>query len=355
MACKGNPSDFQLKGTLKNVDGEYFYATREVGDSVIVDTIPINSNGSFSFTGTVDTLTVVRFYFNNNTKSTYILAEKGWNIKMEGDVLFPDLIEIKGGNVNDDLTEFKKKNKELLKKRADILKTAERKVISNDSIADKDYVVELKNINFELSNIAGDYVKANPSKIASVMLINSFFKNESSIPRLEESLNLLRGKAATFPVAGELKRFVTKVKQSEVGAYAPNFVSKNVKGDLINLSSFRGKYVLLSFVSTTCEMCNDGRKDAVETYNKLKKEKRNIDFISIVIDTEQQEITKSVTDSVKWNMLPEKGGWSARIIDQYYVRELPYNILISPTGIILERNLPILALPDKLDELEAGK
>ncbi|MFT3995221.1 MAG: DUF4369 domain-containing protein [Dysgonomonas sp.] len=355
FSCEDNSSHFKLKGTLKNVEGEYFYATREIQDSVIIDTILIDKDGKFSFEGNIDTLSVIRLFFNENTKSTYFFADKGWDIKIDGDALYPDLIEIKGGDINDDLTAFKKENKDLLKKRAEILKVAEKKVISNDNIADKDYVVELKNINFELSNIAAEYVKANPTKIASVMLINSFFKNESSIPRLDENLALLRGKAATFSMTGELKQFVSKVKQIQIGAVAPNFTSKNTKGKTVNLVDFRGKYVLLSFVSTTCEMCNAGRKDAIRTYNELKKEKKNIEFITVIIDTEQLEITKEIKDSIKWDLLPEEGSWAAKTINQYYVRELPYNILISPTGVILEKDFPIEALPQKLHNIESNK
>lgn len=156
-------------------------------------------------------------------------------------------------------------------------------------------------------------------------------------------------------MTGELKQFVSRVKQIQIGAIAPNFTSKNTKGKTVNLVDFRGKYVLLSFVSTTCEMCNAGRKDAIRTYNELKKEKKNIEFITVIIDTEQLEITKEVKDSIKWDLLPEEGSWAAKTINQYCIHELPYNILISPTGVILEKDFPIEAVPQKLHNAESNK
>ena len=63
-------------------------------------------------------------------------------------------------------------NKELLKNRADILIAADRKNSdNNDTLKVKDYVVELKNINFELSNIAANYIKTNPCPLCSFRIL----------------------------------------------------------------------------------------------------------------------------------------------------------------------------------------
>lgn len=342
---------YEISGKLENINGNYFLMSHTSGDSVLIDTIPVNTKGEFSFRGVVDTLTEASLYFNQNTKSTYILIDKGWDVELEGNIQYPDLINVKGGNVNDDITAFKSKNKDLLKTRADILAAAERKGSGDDTLKVKDYVVELKNINFELSNIAASYIKSNPDKIASVMLINTFFKDETSIPRLDENLALLKGKAADFPLTANLKQYRDKVKLSSVGSTAPNFKLKDIKGKEVQLIDLRGKYILLSFISTTCEACTYERKDAVIAYNDLKKQKENIEFISIIKDIEDLPISKNITDSVKWTILPVNGGWSAQTFDTYYIREIPYNILISPTGIILERDFPISNLPKKMEEL----
>lgn len=358
ISCdKKATSKYEISGKLENLTGNYFLMSHEVGDSVVIDTIPINAKGEFSFKGTVDTLTEMSLYFNQNTKSTYILVNKGWDVELKGDALYPDLINVKGGDVNDDLTTFKNQNKELLKNRADILIAADRKNSdNNDTLKVKDYVVELKNINFELSNIAANYIKTNPEKIASVMLINTFFKDESSIPRLDENLALLKGKAVDFQLTADLKQFRDKVKRSSIGAIAPVFNLKDTNGKNVQLSDFKGKYVLLTFASTTCEVCKLEKKDAVKVYNELKKQKKNIEFISIIKDIEDEPISKIFTDSVKWTIIPVKGGWSAKEFDTYYIREIPYNVLISPSGNITDRDFPVTALIKKMDELvDSGK
>lgn len=356
ISCGKKSAMYEISGKLENLTGNYFLMSHEYGDSIIIDTIPVNAKGEFSFRGNVDTLTEMSLYFNQNTKSTYILVNKSWDVELKGDALYPDLINVKGGDVNDDLTSFKNHNKDLLKTRADILIAADRKKPgNNDTLKVKDYVVELKNINFELSNIAANYIKSNPDKIASVLLINTFFKDETSIPRLDENLALLKGRAADFQLTADLKLFRDKVKRSSTGSLAPNFPMEDLKGKKVQLTDFRGKYLLLNFVSTTCEVCRLEKKDAVSVYNDLKKQKRNIEFVTIIKDIEDTPISGNITDSVKWTVIPVKGGWSAKAFETYYIREIPYNVLISPTGNIIERDFPIITLPKKMEELVDSK
>ncbi|WP_108821498.1 DUF4369 domain-containing protein [Dysgonomonas sp. Marseille-P4361] len=350
-SCNRTSDSFQISGKLENVIGNYFFISYEKGDSVFLDTVAIDQKGEFSYKKEIDHLTVLSLYFNDNTRNTFVLADKGWNVKIKGDLLFSDLLEIKGGDVNDNITEFKNKNKELLSSRAKILNATEKRINDNDSIIPKDYVADLKNINFELSNVAEAYIQSHPDQIASAMLLNIFFKDETSIPRLEENLALLRGKAADFSITHELNEYVKKIKSSSAGATAPLFSLKNNKGETVNISTFRGKYVLLTFASTTCSVCIDEKKDAVSVYEQLKKEKRNIEFITIVKDIEQEPLSKAITDSVKWDLLPVEGGWAAKPFVEYNINEMPYNILISPSNQILERDIHILALPKKMEEL----
>lgn len=351
VSCDKKSNQYEISGKLNNVEGNRFYASHEVGDSIIVDTIPINAQGEFSFRGDIDTLTVISMYFNKNIQSTFALVDKSWKVNIKGDINFPDLIEVTGGDVNDDLTDFKNKNKSLLKSRSEVLNAANEKVNANDSSDISDYVEDLKNVNFELSNVAAAYIKSHPDKIASVLLLDIFFKDESSIPRLDENLMILKGRAADFPMTQDLKKFRDKVKMSSDGSRAPYFILKDLKGKDVRLQDFKDKYLLLSFVSTTCGVCREEKADAIKIYNQLKKQKKNIEFLTIVKDIEQVPVSDNISDSVKWNILPVEGGWSAKVFDDYYVREIPYHILISPSGNIIERDVHIMSVPEKLDKL----
>lgn len=350
ISCSKASDAYVVTGKLENVKDTVFYAAREAGDSLHVDTIRINKKGEFSFSGMVDTLTVISLYFKESAASPYVLVDKGWKVKMNGDINFPDLIAAKGGDINNDLTKFKSENDELLKSRSELVKQKnDQSATNSDTISSKQHVLELKNVNFELLNIASDYVKHNPTKIASVILINNFFKNEESLERLSTALDQLRGAAYDFPLAVQLREYKSKISKSAVGSYAPSFSMADINGKKVSLSDFRGKYLLLSFVSTTCGLCTEMQPTVIKEYDILKKEKMNIEFISIVKDIEELSISETDLKKAKWITLPEYGGWASVVFEDYNIKEVPYSILISKDGKILERNVTTFNLKNRLE------
>lgn len=349
-SCNEDKTSYTIHGKLENVKGDVFFAARESGDSLRIDTIQVNNKGEFKFTGTIDTLTVVSLYFKEGLGSPYILVDKGWNVEIKGDVNRPDLILAKGGNINDDLTKFKTENIELIKSWTQIVSDKTDVANSNvDSVASKETVIELKNVNFELLNVASEYIKNNPTKIASVMLINNFFKNEESFERLTEALGYLQGIAYDFPITVQLREYRDKLKKSAVGVYAPPFRLKDLSGKEVSLVDFREKYVLLIFESTTCGICTEVRPHIIKEYDILKKEKMNIEFISIIKDIEDVAVSDSLRKEIKWTILPEYGGWSSQIFENYNIKEIPYSILLSRDGKILERDVTVFNLKNQLE------
>lgn len=349
-SCSQPTDQYVVNGKLENVKDTIFFAARESGDSLHVDTVRVNKKGEFSFSGLVDTLTVVSLYFKESAASPYVLVDKGWSVEMKGDITLPDLIETKGGTINDDLTKFKKENQALLKSRSTLIQLkADQSSVKSDTVTSKEHILELKNVNFELLNIASDYVKNNPTKIASVILINNFFKSEETLERLTTALDQLKGEAYDFPLAAQLREYKAQVSKSAVGSTAPAFQLVDTNGKKRQMNEFRGKYVLLSFVSTTCGLCREMQPIVAKEYDILKKEKMNIEFVSIIKDVEETPLTKQDTKSMKWVVLPEYGGWSSVVFEDYNIKELPYSILVSKDGKILERNVTMFNLKNRLE------
>lgn len=352
---KGKPDGYEVKGKLQNIEGDSFFVSHERGDSIVIDTVAIDMNGNFSFQGKVDTLTTLCFYLNQKTMSPsylYVFVDKGLKVEVEGDATLPDLINVTGGDINSDLTAFKKENEKLLRTRAETFNAALTDTVKTDKLSSEKYVMTLKNVNFELSNIAANYVKKNPDKIASVVLINNFFKDEASIPRLDENLDLLTGKALEYSQTRKLREYSSRVKGSAVGSQAPYVSLKDTNGKIFVISSVKDKYVLLSFLSTTCSVCDEEKAESIALYNEMLKKKENIAFVSVIKDIEVKSIKEAYSDSLKWTLLPEYGGWAGKTFALYNIHEIPYNILISPTGKILDRDLPLEKLTERLDELK---
>jgi len=113
---------------------------------------------------------------------------------------------------------------------------------------------------------------------------------------------------------------------------APDFVLKDLDGNDVRLSDYRGKMVLLYFMTTWCVNCGDN----IPYLNKIHKEYNDDDVVVLAIDID--EPPKKVRAYAEKNaityrvLLGDKK--TARV---YNVIGVPSFILINEEGIILCR------------------
>ncbi|MBP1618385.1 MAG: hypothetical protein H6Q14_2212 [Bacteroidetes bacterium] len=342
LSCKEqNENAFAIKGNIKNLKGNAIIFVRDYADSVVVDTIKADKSGDFSFEGVTDTLILGTLYFNNGASYTSLFVDKGSAVKVKGDANLPDLIEITGVDVNDDLTEFKKSNQSTLLARAKLLESI-RTGITQKAQAPKpnpDLISKLSNLNYQLTNSASEYIKRNPEKIASVILLQDFFKDDDSADQMDKKLQNLKTPASKFSLTYQLRQYINQVKASQEGAIAPYFTVKDSKGNEMRGDQYRGKYLVLSFVSTNCPLCLKNREELQEIQKKYKGDQVNILSIIITEGPPPGNIgpRPSKDPKVDWKVVPLEEGWAAKILADYNINELPINILIDPKGKIIAR------------------
>jgi hypothetical protein len=341
-SCK-DENNVTIKGELSNLDSPYVVVTHFSTDILTVDTLTIGKKGQFGYRTFIDTLTTFTFYFNDYASSAVVFADKGEKITIKGDATLPDLIQVNGNEINDDLTLFKKENEALLKQRAELLNSMKMDRLENTNhgvLSENEKIVRLNSLNHELTQKAEDFIKKNPAKIASVILINNLFRDTENPTTLERVLGYLEGAALEFPLTEDLKTHCDKMKLSAEGAYFPYFQLVDIKNDTIRSSDFSGKYLVLSFLSAVGV---ESRNEVIALKNEYEKlNKDSVQFISIYIDFDKYPIasTSISNDSIPWITVTEKKSWASNIVETYNIRYVPYNILITPDGRIKRRNIP---------------
>ena len=343
-ACHRDDNKLVIEGELINLTNPYVIASSRVSDTIRLDTISVDKNGKFSYTQIVDTATFFTFYFNDYSSSTIVFSDKGVNkIKMKGDVIFSDLIEIKGGEINESLTTFKLQNETLLKHRNLLMSKHNLEVDSLENslniISDKEQIASLNSLNHELSQKVEEFIISNPDKVSSVILINEFFKNNENPETLNRVLEYLEDDALKSPLTLKLKNHNQKLMLSAEGAKMPSFKLKDDKDKSIESSDFENKYLLISFLSFKSDKTIENIKILKDEYKLL--DKKDIEFLSIYIDSDTLPIINHSIDSIPWSIVIEDKSWGSDIIDIFNVHYLPFNILIDPKGIIVTRDVPI--------------
>lgn len=125
-------------------------------------------------------------------------------------------------------------------------------------------------------------------------------------------------------------------KQSTVaaGIPAPAFSLPDMEGNIISLSDFRGKLVLLNIWATWCRPCVDEMPSIETLYNRFKQD----DFVilAVSIDTQGKKIVGPFMKKNNLNfkvLLDTKGS----LQDAYHTTGIPESFIIDKNGVILEK------------------
>lgn len=143
----------------------------------------------------------------------------------------------------------------------------------------------------------------------------------------------------------EVKAFLDGLDANAEGRVASDFIAKDVRGETLKLSGFKGKYTLLDFWGSWCIPCRESSPHLVELYKKYAE--KGFTVIGVATEYEQtdakwkQAIQKDGTDiwhNVLSKPLPgSPGRFTKDIAGMFGVYVFPTKILIDPCGFIIGR------------------
>jgi peroxiredoxin len=140
------------------------------------------------------------------------------------------------------------------------------------------------------------------------------------------------------------------LERVKIGAIIPELVLPDTAGNMINTSSFRGKYVLLDIWASWCPPCRKENPNLVKTYNAFKGD--NFTVIGVSLDESKADWTKAIQkDGLPWTQLSDLKVWEGQVRERLSVNSVPQNYLIDPNGVILAKNLMGVDLIAKLKEV----
>ena len=125
--------------------------------------------------------------------------------------------------------------------------------------------------------------------------------------------------------------------QINIGDSIPSVTLKSSSNEDVNITSFKGKYVLVDFWASWCAPCRLGNKKLVKLHNEVTSDK--IEIIGISIDTDTNKWLKAIEkDKIKFTQLIDSKGFDAETALQFGVDELPSKYLFNQEGILIAKN-----------------
>lgn len=135
------------------------------------------------------------------------------------------------------------------------------------------------------------------------------------------------------------------VEGINLGNKAPEIMMPSPKGNVITLSSLRGKLVLIDFWASWCGPCRAENPTVVSAYNKYHEQKfkngNGFEILSVSLDQNELAWAKAIEkDQLVWPYhVSDLQGWSNAAALRYGVNSIPTNVLVNGEGIIIAKNL----------------
>lgn len=352
LSCSSTQEGVKLTGSLENyVEGSYVYLERITENGAVTeDSVKIKGDGSFLAYLTIQEPSFYRVNLNDRQILTLVLTGEEAEVTVNADGSDPRGFSEISGSYD---TEFKNQmdivmqgyqqergryQQQQLQARnngdAQAFSIAAQGMMQLGRVTEK----ELKQLIWEATpSLAAVYGLQMIDAKTNVLFIDSVTQKLSQ----------------TMPNNFYVQNLIAQVESQKtliVGAEAPEIALPNPDGEVVSLSSLRGKYVLIDFWAAWCKPCRAENPNVVRMYNKYSD--KNFEILGVSLDRTREAWLRAIEqDGLPWLHISDIKFWQSAAAQTYQVSAIPATFLIGPDGKIIAKNLRGRSLEAKLQEI----
>ncbi len=355
FAQKSNPSKpftFKIEGNVRNFEGSKIFLHHKWDEVNYTDSTKV-SNGKFSFTLKSSEPNMYWFTtnrdINNPTNCIFFVDESTFKVTIIGDSI--GFSKIEGGKTQADYLDYRAVLNNIVLIQQKMQADFNVAMQNNDINAQNAIRAEYQNLNATYINSLKNFIKTHPKSAVSGFVIYNDFNNPNiPLADVEESLSYIDPSIRETKFIKLANKRLDSMRGTTVGYKANEFSQNNPDGKKINLSDFRGQYVLIDFWASWCRPCRMENPNVVSAYNKFKD--KGFTVLGVSMDSNREPWLNAIQqDNLTWTHVSDLKGWGNEVGKLYGVTGIPQNYLIDKEGKIVAKDLRGQALDDKLAEI----
>ena len=359
MGCKEKPHGaFVVTGNILNAPGKKILLMEVPFSSpepLILDSTRLSKNGSFTLRANAKEEGIYRLVLENGPDVIVINDTRTIRITMDvNDYSNYEIKESAASKSLHDLFRIYKKDDSSLLSAFKELDTLQKQGVSDSilSVVKNKRDDELEQMNNHITA----FIKQSESPAATYYAIGLASRTMSP----EGLKPLAEGASMKFKEHSGIARIKSLLAQQsaakpEVGyallnQAAPNLSMPDVNGKTINISDFKGKYVLVDFWASWCGPCRAENPNVLAAFNQFKN--KNFTILGVSLDQDKAAWLKAIEkDKLQWPHMSDLKMWESAAVKAYGFEGIPFNVLIDPQGKIIASSLRGQDLETKLSEV----
>lgn len=189
--------------------------------------------------------------------------------------------------------------------------------------------------------VYGAYVKQQPRSPAALYALEQYAGNVINAPKIGALFATLPVDVQQSEPGKKLAAEIELAARSGVGNTAPAISQNDSSGKQVQLSDYKGKYVLIDFWASWCGPCRAENPTLVKAYSRFKQ--KGFEILSISLDQPgaKDKWLKAIHDDHigAWAHVTELNYFDNSAAKAYGIQSIPQNFLVDPAGKIIARNL----------------
>ena len=349
----GQSNNFTLSGKIKGLDATKIFLI--IFDDAFKsgyrrDSIKVE-NEAFFYTGTADKLMYASInpnvdrvvkkagggYYPAKSSSVQLFVFPGANIKLTGKIT--DFVDAypSGDNINNDFAKLNKSIYPLMNQSVNVSVK-----ISNKLVTDSAIIKKMKDtaalLDKQVIGIKENFINDHRSSVAAIWLLSDMMIRSQLSNNLATEYfgKMKKEKLVDVSFYAEVAKRVDGFTLTAAGKAVPDIISTNTySGKKFDLSSLRGKYVVIDFWGTWCGPCISGMPKMKEYLDKYQAK---LEIVGVASESDNGERWKKFLDEkpqYQWHHVLSRK--TEDYILKFSVAGFPTKIIVDPAGKIIGR------------------
>lgn len=135
----------------------------------------------------------------------------------------------------------------------------------------------------------------------------------------------------------------------QIGQAAPEIALPQPDGNIVTLSSLKGKLVLIDFWATWCAPCREEQPELKAIYEQHIDQVKagKFEILGVSLDKNKTHWQQSIERfNIDWLQVSDLMFWKSPVAKDYAIEGLPFNVIADEQGKIIAVNLHGEALAD---------